>query len=78
MGPGGLEPPYQRGPVNTVQHRDLRQGEQDGDTAGAAESDAVDAPDDDLRRITDAWPDLLPAIRRAILAMVEASASGEE
>ena len=52
---------------------------------GGAESGAPSAPDApgrpidaDLRRIIDAWPDLPPAIRPAILAMVEASALGEE
>ncbi len=44
---------------------------------GAAPS-AANAPlDPDLRRLNEAWPDLLPAIRRAILAMIEAPASGE-
>ena len=52
---------------------------------GGAECGAPSAPDAPgrpidahLRRIIDAWPDLPPAIQRAILAMVEASASGEE
>ena len=50
---------------------------------GGAECGAPHAPgapsrldDHDLCRIIDAWPDLPPAIRRAILAMVEAVATG--
>ena len=52
---------------------------------GGAECGAPDAPDarnrpddSDLCRIIDAWPDLPMAIRRAILAVIETSASGEE
>ena len=74
MGPGGLEPPHERTPVNTVQGKDLRQGEQDADAAGAAESDAVEVADEDLSRLIDAWPQLPEAIRAGIVAMVNAAA----
>ncbi len=51
---------------------------------GGAECGAPHAPnapnrpgDPDLRRINDAWTDLPLAIRRAILAIVEASGNAE-
>ena len=38
-------------------------------------STATDPPDADLRRVVEAWPELPPAIRAGILAMVQASAA---
>ena len=57
-----------------MQRGDLRQGEQGGDMAGAAESDAVEVPDEGLRRLIEAWPTLPELVRAGIVAIVDAVA----
>lgn len=73
MGAGGFEPP----PLSPRETHDTDSGgaESGANRPDSAPETAPDQPplDVDLSRVVEAWPTLPEAIRRAVLAMVEAS-----
>ncbi len=69
MGPVGLEP---NGVIGKCD-KGLQNEPNRGGALSGAESDVSDDFDADLRKVIDAWPRLPEAVRRNIVAMVEAS-----
>ena len=68
MAPPGFEPgPFPSGKSTDPDESGVKSGAPAGDSAPATPTDP------DLLRIIQAWPDLSPAVRAAMLAMVTAT-----
>ncbi len=70
-----MSPPLEDGePCND---KDLRTSDQQRAAPGAADDSESGLSDPDLRAVMDAWPTLSDPVKAGILAMVDASVSGD-
>ena len=74
MGDTGLEPPN----VTKLNDNELRHTEDLGGAEAGAGRDNPPHIDVELAKVIEAWPTLPDAIKRAILAMLDACSSSDE